>query len=148
MQVEYAHLLPVGPVGFLYVHILVVDIVFGDVDLDISSGAEVEMLACGKLHYELLDEGGYVLVAYHLALEFLDAEDALGYEDLEVLADFHLASESPVVLLLLAGEESHLGGQDASASGEHLAFAHTAASAAAAGRWQEDLLVGKGSQQG
>ena len=148
VQLEHSHFLPVCPVRLLDVHILVVDVIFGDIDLDIAAGAEVEMLASGELHYELLDECGHVLVAYHLALEFLDTEDALGNEDFEVLAHLYLASEPPVVLLLLAGEESHLGGQDAAAAGEHLAFAHAAASAASAGRGQEYLLVGEGCQQG
>ena len=49
--------------------------IFGpDVDLDVLSGLELEVLAFRKLHCEFLDEGSHVLVGDNLALELLDAE--------------------------------------------------------------------------
>ena len=94
-----------------------------------------------------LDEGGDVLVGDDLALEFLDAERGVGHLDLEVVLDFHLAAETPVVGDLLAGEEAHLGGEDRSAAFEDLALALAAVALAAAGGGQEDLLFGEGVEQ-
>ena len=80
------------------------------------------MLASGKLYDELLDECSNVLVGDNLALPFLDAEHGFVHLELEVVLDLDLATEAPVVLLLLAGEVHSLGGEDLSAALKHLAL--------------------------
>ena len=62
------------------------------------------MLTRGKSHLELLDEARHVLVANDGALPFLNAHDRLVDLDLEVAFDLGLASETPMLLDLLASE--------------------------------------------
>ena len=147
-QVPHFHLVPVLAVALVDVHVRKPDgIVLRDVDLDVAAAAELEVLAFGQLHDELLEEGRDVAVRDHGALPFLDAQHGFGNPDLEVLLHFHLAAQTPVVLGQLARDEARLGGQDVAAALQHLAFAHAARTAAAAGRRQEDLVVGQRREQ-
>ena len=50
-------------------------------------------------------------------------------------------------LYFLAGEVVEFGGEDVTAAFEHLAAAHGARAAAAAGRGKEDVLLGEGREQ-
>ena len=143
LEVEETVLLPVGAVDRIHVHVGEIDVVDRDVDLDVFTALELDVLAFRQLDRELLDEGGHVLVGDDLALELLDAEGGVGHLDLEIVLDLHLAAEAPVVGDLLAGEEADLRGEDASAALEHLALALAAVALAAAGRRKEDLLLGE-----
>ena len=147
-QIPHLELVPVGTVGLVDVHVRELDgIVLRDVDLDVAAAAEFEVLAFGQLDDELLEEGRDIAVRDHGALPLLDAEHGFGNLYLEVLLHLDLASQAPVLLGHLARDETGLGGQDVAATLDHLAFAHAARTAAAAGRRQEDLVVGQRCEQ-
>ena len=84
------------------------------------------MLSGRKLHDELLDEGSHVLVGDNLALPLLDTEYALGNLDGQVTLDLALATQTPVVLDLLASKVTLLRVQNLTAALNDLAFALTA----------------------
>ncbi len=143
LEAEETVFLPVGAVDRIDVHIGEIHVVGRDVDLDVFTALELDVLAFGQTDRELLDEGGHVLVGDDLALELLDAQGGVGHLDLEVVLDLHLAAQPPVVGDLLAGEEARFSGKDASAAFQDLAFALSAVTLAAAGGRQEDLLFGE-----
>ena len=147
-QIPHLHLVPILAVRLFDVHVGEFDgIVLRNVDLDIAAAAELEVLAFGQFHHELLEEGRDIAVRDHGALPLLDAEHGFGNLYLEVLLHLDLASQAPVLLGHLARDETGLGGQDVAAALDHLAFAHAARTAAAAGRRQEDLVVGQRCEQ-
>ncbi len=147
LDAEETVFLPVAAIDGIHIDVGEVDVVLGDVDLDVFSGLELEMLAFGEPDGEFLDEGGHVLVGDNFALEFLDAQGGVGNRDLEIFLNLHLASETHAVLNLLAVEESLFGGEDLAAALEHLHLALAAVGLAAAGRGEEDLLVRQGVHQ-
>ena len=65
--------LPVCLVNIVNLDRREVKVVGRDVDLDVLAGLEVEVNSRRKLHGELLDEGGHVLVGDDLALKLLNA---------------------------------------------------------------------------
>ena len=141
LEVEEAVLLPVLPVFRIYVDVLEVYMERRNVDLDVLAALELDVLAFGQPHGELLDEGRHVLVGDYLAFELLDRKRGLRDLYLQVVLDLDLAAEAPAVLDLLAVEESYLGGKYLSAALEHLYLALAAVGLAAAGGGKEDLLV-------
>ena len=84
------------------------------------------MLSRGQLHLELLDECSHVLVRDDGALPFLHAEYGLVNLQREVVLHLHLAAQTPMVFLLLAGEMHGLGRQNLAAAFQHLALALSA----------------------
>ena len=84
------------------------------------------MLASGKLYDELLDECSHVLVGDNLALPLFYSEYALGNLDGQVTLDLALATQTPVVLDLLACEVALLRVQNLTTALNDLAFALTA----------------------
>ena len=106
------------------------------------------MLARRQLHLELLDKGGHIAVGDNRAFILLDAEYRLRHGNLQVLFHLHLASQTPMLLYLLAGEETHLGGQDGAAAFQHTAFALSAGAFSAACRGQVNLLLGQRRDKG
>ena len=109
-QPPHLHVIPVLMVFLFDVEIAELDlVVFRNVDLDITARAEFQMFAFGQLHDELLDKGGHVVVRHHFALPFFNAQDSFGHLDLQVFLHFYLASEAPLLGLLLTGEKVHLG---------------------------------------
>ena len=75
-----------------------------NLDLSIRTGDEVHVLACRKLHLELLDERSDVLIADDCAFILLHAKDRLVDMYLQVALHLALASQTPVVLDLLTSE--------------------------------------------
>ena len=111
------------------------------IDLDVASRFELEVLAFWELHHKLLDERGDVVIRKHRALPLLDAEDFFRNLDFHVLADLHLATETPVCGDFFAREVRQFCREDVPTAGRDLALAlHTGATATACGR-QEDTCV-------
>ena len=147
-EIPHLELVPVGAVLLVHVHVREFDgVVLRNVDLNVAAAAEFEVLALGQLHDELFEESRDIAVRDHRALPLLDAQDGLVDVDFHVLLHFHLTAQTPVVLGHLARDEARFGGQDVAAAFEHLAFAHAARTAAAAGRRQEHLVVGQRREQ-
>jgi len=109
-------------------------------DLRIRAGKEVHVLARRQRYLELLDERRHVAVRDHRALPLLHAEDRLVDLDLEVALDLGLASETPMVLDLLAREMRALGVENLAAALEHLTLTLCATGLAATGRGQENAV--------
>ena len=139
---------PVGAVLLVNHHIAVTHCRLGDVDLYVVARLEDEVLAFGQTHGKFAYECGHVMARHYFALPFLDAEDGLRHSDGDVLLHFHLTAQSPVFLLLLAGEEAFFGRQYVAAARKHLAFALSARAFAAAGRRQVHLMLRQGGNQG
>ena len=147
-QIPHLELVPVGAVLLIDIHVRELDgVVLRDVDLNVTAAAELEVLAFGQLHDELLEEGRNVAVGDDRTLPLLDAEHGFGDLDPEVFLHLDLTAQTPVVLGQLARNESGFGRQDIAAAFEHLTFAHAARTAAAAGRRQEHLVVGQRRKQ-
>ena len=150
MEGEHIVLLPRGQVlraDEVAVEVVVVELELGDAYLGVAAGDEVHVLARRQLHLELLDESGHVAVGDDGALVFLDAEDAGGHGDGDILLHLRLAAEAPPLLYLLAGEEAHLGGEDGTAALEDAALALSAGALAAAGGREVDVLLGEGADE-
>ena len=147
LDVEETVLLPVGLVDGIHIDVVEVDIILGNVDLDVLAGLELDVLALGEFHREFLDEGSHVLVGDDLAFQLLHAQGRLGNLDLEVVLDLDLAAEAPVVLDLFAGEETGLGGEDLAAAFQDADLALAAVGLSAASGGKEDALVGQGVHQ-
>ena len=127
--------------------LVVVHLVFRDANLGVASGDEVHMLAGWELDDELLDERRDVLVGDDGALPFLDVERGLVDLDLKVSLDLDLASETPVVLDLLAREVHGLCGEYVAAARDDLQLALAAAAlAAACAREVHAVVVERGEQ--
>ena len=88
------------------VKVFIVNLHCGHVNLDITTGQEVEALPVGKLYHKLLDEGSHVVVRNYLTFPLFDAKDLFGHLNLHVVLDFYLAAQAPIVRNLLAIEES------------------------------------------
>ena len=129
------------------VHVFVVHFNGRNVNLDVATRQEVEVLALGELDDEFLDERRHVVVRNHFALPLLDAEDLVGHLDLHVVLDLHLATKAPVVSDLLAVEETRFGRKDFTSALEDLALAHATGSATAAGRGKEYFLASERAQK-
>ena len=99
------------------------------------------------MHLEFLDEGGHVLVGDNGTFVFFHAEHAVGHLDGEVTFYLTLASKSPMLLHLFAGEVSAFGVKDFASAFHHLAFALSAAAFSAAGRRKVDSLFRKSGEQ-
>ncbi|KAF5029912.1 hypothetical protein DSECCO2_643660 [anaerobic digester metagenome] len=112
-----------------------------DVNLDISSGFEFEVLPFRKFNNKLFDEGCHILVADNFTLPFLYTQYLFRYLNFHILLNLYLATQTPLCLLLFAGEEAHLCREDLSATFGYTALAHSAGSAATAGRWKEYFFV-------
>ena len=106
-----------------FIHVaVVVDVVLRDDDLCVRTRLEVHVLARRQLHLELFDEGSDVLVGDNLAFPFLDAQNSLIDLHGDIFFHFDLATQTPALFLLFAGEMDGLGRQDLAASGEDLAL--------------------------
>ncbi|MPM87727.1 hypothetical protein SDC9_134827 [bioreactor metagenome] len=81
------------------------------------------------------------MIAHNFALPFLDSENLFGNLYLYVFFDFYLATQAPLGLLLLTGEETNFGRENLSATACYTAFTHSACSATAACRRKENLFV-------
>ncbi len=147
-EVPHLHLVPVLAEAFVDFHVRELDgVVLRNVDLNVAAAAELEVLALGQLHHEFFKESRNVAVRDHRTLPFLHAQHRFGHPNLQVFLDFHLAAQTPVVLGHLARNEARFGRQDVAAALQHLALAHAARAAAAAGRRQEHLVVGQRRKQ-
>ena len=144
LQGSDAVLLPVALVDIGYAHIGKVGLIFGDINLDVFTGLEVNVLALGETDGEFLDEGGHVLVGDNLAFQLLHAQGAFRNGNLDVVFYLHLATQAPAFLNLLAGEEARFGGEDGAAAFNDLQFALAAVGLAAAGGGEEDAVIGQG----
>ena len=133
MKFEETEFLPVALVLVCNVNVLEVELVFWDVDLDVLTALELDVLAFRKLDGEFLDEGRNVVVGNDLTLKLLDAKGAFVHLDLEVVLYLYLAAEPPAVLDLLAVEEADLGREDFAAAVEYLNLALAAVGLAATG---------------
>ena len=116
-------------------------LVLRNINLDITTTLEVELLALGEFHNKLLHKGRYATARYNLALHLLNAQNALGNTNLHIVLNLHLATKAPVVFLLFAGEEANLGGQNLATAVQHLNFTHTAATLTTTSRRKENLLL-------
>ena len=125
--------LPVAPVDRIDVHICEVDVVLRDVNLDVFTGLEVDILSFRKLDGELFYKGCDVLVGNNFAFEFLDAEGALRNRNPEIVLNLDLAAESPAVFDLLAGEEACFGREDGASAFDDSDFALSAVCLSTAG---------------
>ena len=122
-------------------------VVFRNVDLNVASRTELQVLAFGQLDDEFLDKGRHIAVRNHLALPFLDAEDGFGNLDLHIFLYLDLTTQTPFLGLLPTREEVDLSGQNVAAALEHLTAAHAARSAAAASRREENSVVTERREQ-
>ena len=84
------------------------------------------MRTFGELHLEFLDESGHVLIGDDGTLVFLNAEYAVGNLYFQVAFDLALATETPVLLDLFAGEMTLFRVKNFTTAFGHLAFALTA----------------------
>mgnify|MGYP006987331237 CR=1 FL=1 len=131
-QIPHLHLVPILAVRLFDVHVGEFDgIVLRNVDLDIAAAAELEVLAFGQFHHELLEEGRDIAVRDHFTLPLLDAQHRLRHVDLEIFLNFHLTAQAPVLLGHLAVDKARFGRQQFAAALQHLTFAHAARTAAA-----------------
>ena len=147
-QIPHLHLVPILAVRLFDVHVGEFDgIVLRNVDLDIAAAAELEVLAFGQFHHELLEEGRDIAVRDHLALPLLDAQHRLRHVDLEIFLDFHLTAQAPMLLGHLTVDKARFGRQQFAAALQHLTFAHAARTAAATCRRQEHVVVGQRRKQ-
>ena len=115
-KVEHVELLPVFNIFLIDLNILIVDVAFRDIDLDITARLELKVFAFREFDNKLFDEGSHVTVAHHFAFPFLDTEDLRVDGNLHVFAHFHLAAEAPVVELFFSAEETCLGREDSAAA--------------------------------
>ena len=106
------------------------------------------MLAGRQGNDELLDERRHEFVAHHRAFILLDRQHAVWHLDGHAVLDLDLATQTPVVHLLLAREVGHLGGQNLAAALGHLYLALAATALAAAGTRQHHAVLVQGVQQG
>ncbi len=141
LQAPKPKFVPVSVILFLDNHVFVVHLQWRYVDLNVAARLKVEDFSFGEFYYELLDEGGNVVVTNHFALPFLDAKDLFIDMNLHVLFDLDLASEAPVFAGFLAGQVVHFGRQDIAATFEYLAPAHGAGTAATTGRGEENAFL-------
>lgn len=112
-QIPHFHMVPVLAVFRLDVEVAEADlVVFRNVDLNVASRAELQMLAFGQLDDEFLDKGRHIAVRNHLALPFPDAEDGFGNLDLHILLYLDLTAQTPFLGLLPTREEVDLGGAE------------------------------------
>ena len=117
-------------------------------DLDVATRTERDMLTLGETDLELLDERRDVLIGDDRALPLLDRED-LGLDlDAHVLLDLDLAGQTTAFTGLAARDVGLLRRQHRAAAVVDVHLADTAGATAATRRWDEDLLVGQGIQQG
>ncbi len=94
-----------------------------------------------------LMNAGNVLVGDNLALPLFHAHHTLRHLDLQVALHLALASQTPVVLDLLAGEVRLLRIENLAAALEHLNLTLATACLTAAGRRQEDAVLIQRSHQ-
>ena len=121
----------------------IIDFERRNLDLRIGARDEIHVLAGRQLHLELLDEGCHVAVGDNRTFVLLDAEDRLRNGNLHILLHLHLAAQTPMVLDLLAGEESHFCGKNGTAAFQHTTFALSARTLATTSRRKVYLLLGK-----
>jgi hypothetical protein len=113
LQIPHIELVPL--IAVLLFHI---DICFEvhlnprHIDLDIPSRLKVQVLTFGKSHNKLLDKRRHIIIGDHFALPFLNLQHLIGYPDLYIFPYLHLATEPPVVLLLLACKKARFSWQD------------------------------------
>ena len=147
-QIPHFHLVPISAESFIDIHVAELDfIVLRNIYLNISAATEIERLALGQFYDELFEESGDIAVRHHFALPFLDTENGCRNLDFQILLDLDLTTQTPMVLLLLAGEEVHLGRQDIAAAFQDLTAAHSARTAAAACRRQKYSVIGQRNEQ-
>ena len=106
------------------------------------------MLSRRQGNLELLDERSDVLVADYGALPFLDTKDGFVDLEVEILFYLNLATQTPMILLLFAGEVNSLGRQNLTAPLKHLALALSARTFATAGGRQVHTGFAQRGQQG
>ena len=87
------------------------------------------------------------MVGNNLAFPLLDPQNRFRDPDLHVTAYLYLATQPPVILLLLSGKETCFSRKDTSTPFIDLCFAHTTGTTTSAGRWQEDVRSRQGIQQ-
>ena len=138
LEREDIELLPSGQVflpdvRLVEILVIVYAVVSGNLDLSVGTRNEVHMLTRRKRHDKFLDEGGHVLVGNDRALPLLHAEDALVHVYFHVSLHLALASQTPVVLDLLAGEMGTFRVEYLAAALQHLHFALSTAGLSAAG---------------
>ena len=112
------------------------------------AGLEGDRGGFEQLHPQFDDVVGEGTLVDELGAETGDGEQLVGDLDLEVAADLDLAGKADVVLALVGGEVGFLDGADHAAAFLDLQLAVGAGSAAAAGRGNEDVLLGEGGKEG
>src|SRR5574344_1814210 len=127
--------------------LVIVHLVCRNLDLRIASRHEIHVLTRGQLYDKLFDKRCNVLVGDDLALPLFHAEDTLRDLDFEVALHLALASQTPMVLNLLAGEVRTLGIENLATAFYNLTLALTARALAATGRRQVDTVLGKRAEQ-
>ena len=152
LQTEQSEFLPCRQIflanQFFVDVFVVIHRVFGNLDLRVRTGDEVHVFAGRQCYDEFFDESGHVLVRDNLAFPFFHAEYAFGHLDFHVILHLHLASQPPVVLNLFAAEVRCFRRQNLAAACQHLAFALSARTLAAAGRRKEHSVYGQRVEQG
>ena len=147
-EVPHLEVVPIATELLVDIHVRELDlVVLRNVDLNVTTAAEVERLALGELDDELFEEGRDIAVRNHLALPLLHAEYRLRHTNLHVLLHLHLAAQTPMLLGHLARDETRLGRQQLATALHDLALAHTASTTATTSRGEEDLVIGQRSQE-
>ena len=137
---------PVAAKPFFDVKILKRVLIRGAENLDVPSGAEIDIFILGKLEDQFLDEGRHIVVGADGTFPFLDPEHLIGNHDLHVLLDRHLTGETVALTRFTLVDVRGFCRQNGPTPFEDLYPTHPAGPAATAGRTNKNLGVAKDTE--
>ena len=128
--------------------LVIVDTVVGwNLDLGIRTRHKVHVFAGRKCHFELFDKAGHILVRNNGTLPLFHTHHALGNLDFQIALYLALASQTPMLLNLLACKMGAFRIEYLSTALKHLHFTLSAAGLTSTSRRQENTILVEGSHQ-
>ncbi len=144
LQVPHTKIIPGITVLIFDVDIgLKVHLDLWNIDLDITTRLKIKALPLWELNNKLLDKRCYILIRDHFTLPLLDFQHLIGYTNLNVFTDLHLATKPPIILLLFAGKKSCFSRKNGATSLQNLAFTHGTCPPTPTSRRQKNIIGGK-----
>ena len=126
---------------FIYIKILIVNLTFRYIYLNITSTSKIKSFSLWKTNNELLNKSGNVVVRYNLTFPFLNTKYFLWYFYFHILSYFNLTSKTIVLHLFSAREMRFFCWENISTTFNNLAFTHTTSTTTSACRRKEYLFI-------
>ncbi len=147
LEVQETELLPVAHVLFVDIKVCILNQMRRTLELHITAGAKIHILAFRQFQRELLDKGGHIGVGLNRTLPLLNPEHFFGNLDLHILLDRGLAGQAPAFACLTRSEVRLFSGQQGTTAFTDYALALGTATAAATGRGKKQLIRRQRAQQ-